>query len=191
MLTRSLHFSGERIEVRHRMRALDVERGTKVTPTVHVHQDLARATQLGPRHAAAIEAAMRAASLQSTSKWVQLDFEALDSQRPFYVELVKTLRADLPGAIKLSVTVRAGWCDKPELLGGLAADEVVPMFFRMGEASEGYRERLIAAPESLAPRCRQQAVGLAKQEPVPAHVSARYQRRYWFNYRNWNNTQGG
>lgn len=191
VLTESIHFIGEHIEIRHRMRALEIEPGTKVTPTVHVHQDSARPLHLSARHAAVIESTLVAASRRSTSQWVQLDFEAFDEQQDFYVDLVKTLRKRLPAALKLSVTVRAGWCDKPALLASLAADEVVPMFFRMGKAADGYRERLTAKPESLAPRCREQAIGLARQEPLPADVSARYQRRYWFNYRNWTNSEGG
>lgn len=190
VLTESLIFSGEGIEVKRRQRPLHLEPGTKVTPVIHVHQASGRSARLGPRHADAIEQALRGASRRSTSEWVQLDFEAFDNQQAFYVELLKRLRASLPATIKLSVTVRASWCDRPALLDSLAADEVVPMFFRMGEAASGYRERLVAEHRSLATRCRDGAVGLALQEPMPMAVSERYSRRYWFNYRNWDDYQG-
>lgn len=185
VLADTLLFTGERIETRHRLRSLWLPPRSSVTPVIHVHQDAALPPRLGPRHAEAIVAAVDKAAQRSTSHWVQLDFEALDSQQAFYVALVKGLRARLPATIKLSLTMRAAWCDKPALLASLEADEVVPMFFRMGELAPDYRERLIGSPERFAVRCRQAAAGFARQEAPPKTVAARYQRRYWFNYRNW------
>lgn len=185
VLADTLLFAGERIETRHRLRSLWLPPRSSVTPVIHVHQDAALPPRLGARHAEAIAVAIDKAAQRSTSHWVQLDFEALDSQQAFYVALVKRLRARLPATIKLSLTMRAAWCDKPALLASLEADEVVPMFFRMGALASDYRERLIGRPESFDLRCRQVAVGFARQEALPQTVAARYQRRYWFNYRNW------
>jgi hypothetical protein len=187
VLTESLAFPGDTIEVRRRMRALPVDASVKLTPTVHVHLDLAHPQRLGPRHVEAVMSAMREASRVTTSNWVQLDFEALDTQRSFYVDLIRAVRAGLPPSIKLSVTVRAGWCNDAALLDRLAADEIVPMFFRMGDQSSWYRDRLNAVPESLAGRCRGPAAGFAMQERMPKAVLERYRRRYWFNYENWRN----
>jgi hypothetical protein len=185
VLTDTLFFFGERIEVRHRLKSLLASPQTKITPTVHVQLDTSHPSRLNNRHVVAISKAMAEAATRSTSSWVQLDFEARDSQQDFYVALVKSLRAQLPDKVKLSVTIRAGWCDKPDLLEQIAADEIVPMFFRMGDLSGEYRARLVSTPESFSKRCQTEAIGSAVQEALPSAVTARYARRYWFNYRNW------
>jgi len=186
-----LQLSGDAIEVRHRMRLLIVGKGVRVTPVVHVQSDPENLPRLGPRQTHAIASAILAASRRSTSGWVQLDFEALDSQRPYYFELIAVLRRELPPTIKLSATTLASWCDEPGLLDALAADEVVPMFFRMGAAAGAYQRRLQFAPERLSPRCRQQAAGFAVQDAPSPAVQQRYERRYWFNFKNWDDTAKG
>lgn len=186
-----LQLSGDGIEIRHRKKMLLVDPATRVTPVVHVQSDVKNMPRLGPRQTEAIVKAVQAASLRSTSGWVQLDFEALESQTDYYVRLVSTLRSRIAPSIKLSVTVMAGWCVHKGLLAQLRADEVVPMFFHMGPQADAYRARLQRTPEQFDPRCRQQAVGFAVQEKPALEVQRRYERRYWFNYQAWNNFSMG
>jgi len=185
-----LQLSGDAIEVRQRKRLLIVDKSTCVTPVVHVQSNLSRMPRLGSHQTDAIRNAVKAAAARSTSGWVQLDFEALESQRPYYFGLVAALRRDLPASIKLSVTILASWCEEKGLLDKLTADEVVPMFFRMGMTAEDYQHRLQHTPERFDSRCRQQAAGFAIQEAPPAAVQQRYARRYWFNFRNWDGFTG-
>ena len=178
--------SGNRVDVRRRMRRLSVDGGVLVTPVVHVQSDAAAPPVLGADQTKMIVESVLAAARQSTSTWVQLDFEVVESQWPYYSELVATLRRELPPPVRLSVTALASWCADARLRE-LAADEVVPMFFRMGAAAKEYRQRLISAPERLDARCRGPAAGFAVQEAPPHEVLRRYQRLYWFNFDNWNN----
>ncbi len=180
-----LVLSGNDIQIRPRRRMLVVGKATRVTAVVHVQTDARHPPTLGPRQSQAIIAAMTAASRQSTSGWVQLDFEALQSQRTFYLALVAAVRRQIPPNTKLSVTVLASWCQQAGLLAKIEADEVVPMFFHMGAATDDYRARLLQNTERLDPRCRNQAAGFAVQEAPPRVVQQRYTRRYWFNFKNW------
>ena len=188
LLLDHLVLSKTRIDIRHRMLRLVVAPDVQVTPVVHVQTDSSQAPQLGDQHTEAISRAITAAARRSTSGWVQLDFEAYDSQKKYYIELVKNIKQKLPASVKLSVTVLASWCSEPGLIAQLSADEIVPMFFKMGSNTEAYRDRLYYHPELLDARCRNQAIGLSVQEAPTAAVQQRYQHRYWFNYKNWHNT---
>lgn len=73
---------------------------------------------------------------------LQIDFDAKQLERPFYVHLLKQLRARLPLGLTLSMTALASWCQgDPWLRQAIANDRlpvdyVVPMFFTMGVGKE-------------------------------------------------------
>lgn len=180
-----IRLSGDAIEVRQRMKALVVATGVRVTPVVHVQVDTAHLPRLGAAQTQVIHDAVLAAGRRSTSNWVQLDFEALQSQQSYYLALLRLLRRDLPPTVKLSVTILASWCEQKSLMVQLSADEVVPMFFRMGSNASAYLERLRYHSEQFSPRCQDAAAGFAMQEAPALSVQERYARRYWFNYKNW------
>lgn len=162
--------------------------GTQVIPVVHV--------ELDPRppaanlHAAspAIITAMQNAARATTSGWVQLDLEARPSQRLDYRALVREVRAALPSNVGLSVTALAWWCRSPAWLDGLAADEVVPMFFKMGRDGTAIRTLVALNPAALHPLCRAGSAGFSPQEPFERAVVARYAQTYWFDYHGWRPT---
>jgi hypothetical protein len=188
VLQRHILLSGDSATTRQRMVAPHLPGGTRVTPVVHVEVSIIHP----PRHielqAPLILQAMREAAQASTSGWVQLDMEAHPSQRQFYRDLVRQLRAALPADIRLSVTALAWWCRSPAWLDDLAADEVVPMFFRMGRDSDAMRTLLEQSPQSLHARCRTGSAGFSPQEPVAASITERYRKTYWFDRRAWRQT---
>ena len=63
---------------------------------------------------------------------IQVDFDARQSQRPFYSSVLSTLRRQLPAHVPLSITALASWCAYDDWIGDLPVDEAVPMYFRMG-----------------------------------------------------------
>ncbi|MBA4078039.1 MAG: hypothetical protein C0508_23625 [Cyanobacteria bacterium PR.023] len=73
---------------------------------------------------------------------LQIDFDAKELERPFYVHLLKLLRAQLPPGLTLSMTALASWSQgDPWLRQAIANDHlpvdyVVPMFFTMGVGKE-------------------------------------------------------
>lgn len=73
---------------------------------------------------------------------LQIDFDAKQLERPFYVSLLKHLRAQLPSDLTLSMTALASWSQgDPWLRQAIANDHlpvdcVVPMFFTMGVGKE-------------------------------------------------------
>jgi hypothetical protein len=73
---------------------------------------------------------------------VQIDFDAKQLERSFYVQLLKHLRQQLPPNLTLSMTALASWSQGDQWLrqsiahDHLPVDYVVPMFFTMGVGKE-------------------------------------------------------
>ncbi len=113
---------------------------------------------------------------------LQIDFDATESQRPFYRSVLLDLRRQMPPGLPLSITALASWCSFDNWIHDLPIDEAVPMFFRM----EPDRRR---APASLdifqvrEPLCRS-SVGVSTDEPWPSDTAGR--RIYVFPDHGWN-----
>lgn len=176
---------GDEVLIRPRMRAPTLPPTARVTPVVHVEVSSLRPPRNIEERREDIVIAMRRAAQVSTSGVVQLDMEVRPSQREFYAGLVRDIRAALPQDIKLSVTALAWWCRSDRWVNGLAADEVVPMFFRMGRDSAALRKLVATAPQRLNPRCARDAAGFSSQEPFDDATVERYRRTYWFDNRRW------
>ncbi len=163
----------------------DMPKGLRVTPVVHVEMSQSQPPVDPERFHAAIRDLVLFAATRSTSGWVQLDLEARPSQRQFYQALVRDVHQRLGGHVRLSVTALAWWCGSRDWLDpeALPADEVVPMFFRMGREAQKYRDMLARDPGRLDPRCKRSAIGSSMSEPLSDHAVSPYQRHYIFNGR--------
>jgi hypothetical protein len=99
----------------------------------------------------------------------QVDFDATRLQRPFYAELLKELRSQMPPGLPLSITALASWCSYDDWIAALPVDEAVPMLFRM----EPDRRR--APPDSPWFQIReslcQGSLGLSTHESWPPEAS--------------------
>lgn len=185
VVDRHIWLVGDKVLVRPGARPRALARGTRVIPVVHVEIDPLH-PPAGLRQAApSVLDAMRSAARATTSGWVQLDLEARPSQRIDYRALVRSIRGELPRDVKLSVTALAWWCRSGAWLDGLAADEVVPMFFRMGRDNAPLRGIVARQPAALHPLCRAGSAGFSRQEAFPPDVTARYRRTYWFDDTAW------
>jgi hypothetical protein len=185
MVTSHYLLRGDRLLMRPRMHAPSLPAGARVTPVVHVELSVVEPpTGLESRRQVLVDAVVSAAQ-RSSSGWVQLDMETRPSQRDFHLSLVKDIRAALPADLKLSVTALAWWCQNGAWMDSLAADEVVPMFFRMGRESARWRELVEERPARLHPRCRAGSAGFSAQEAMSDGVVRRYARSYWFDDRRW------
>jgi hypothetical protein len=111
---------------------------------------------------------------------VQVDFDAVQSQRPMYRQLLHAVRRALPPGMPLSITALASWCMADTWLEDLPIDEAVPMLFRMGPADAPLRAT--AMTRLRAPACAG-AVGTSLDEPLAGATGRR--RVYVFNPEPW------
>ena len=113
---------------------------------------------------------------------IQIDFDAVASERAFYRNLLAELRPQLPSGMKLSITALASWCMYDDWISGLPVDEAVPMLFRLGVEDAGARGFLRSGKDFRAARSRF-SMGISTDEPPPRSPGNR--RIYVFNPKPW------
>lgn len=114
---------------------------------------------------------------------IQIDFDAVTSERTFYRELLTDLRQRLPKDVFLSMTALASFCIGDRWLSDLPVDEAVPMVFRMGPDNVAIRSLLADGSDFREPLCRK-SYGIALDEPVKTAFDDG-RRLYVFNSRSW------
>lgn len=114
---------------------------------------------------------------------VQIDFDAVVSERPFYRRLVAELRKSLPAGTPLSMTALASWCVGETWLNDMDVDEAVPMAFEMGADTERVRSYLKSGQDWTVPLCRE-SYGVSSDEPKLDGIKPD-RRIYWFSEKSW------
>jgi len=113
---------------------------------------------------------------------VQIDFDARQSDRPFYAALLRGTRARVPRSIRLSMTALASWCADDPWIDTTTVDEIVPLLFQMGPDARHVVTRLREDGRWRVNACNG-AAGLSTDEKwrgLPASRSV-----YVFNPRPW------
>lgn len=85
---------------------------------------------------------------------VQIDFDAVVSERPFYRSIMLELRKTLPPDTPLNMTSLASWCTGDAWFNDFPVDEAVPMAFQMGADSDKIRNFLRNGNDWNEPLCR-------------------------------------
>jgi hypothetical protein len=180
----SVEIAGHDIRVRPARAPLRLRADTWRLPVVHVDALTAWRPVLDDAAADALVAVVVEAARRGRVRAVQVDFEAVPSQRAFYAGVLRRVRAQLPHA-RLSITALASWCLDDRWLGGLPVDEVVAMAFRLGPraaaSTERVRRTIAATPRWREPAC--DATGVAADEPPIALPATGTQ--YLFSPRAW------
>ena len=114
---------------------------------------------------------------------IQIDFDALISEREFYRALLHDLRMQIPDNVPLSMTALASFCIGDRWLNDLPVDEAVPMIFRMG-ADDRTVKSLIANGKDFGESLCRRSYGIAMDEPLQMKFE-KSRRVYVFNNRPW------
>ena len=114
---------------------------------------------------------------------VQIDFDAVVSERKFYRSLLTDLRQKLPNNMPLSMTALASFCVGDRWLDDLPVDEAVPMIFRMGPDDRIIKTFLKNGNDFREPLCRR-SYGVSVNEPVATNFE-QTRRQYIFNAHGW------
>ena len=125
-------------------------------------------------HRATLDAKQRRATLAAIrhlyrdAEELQIDFDAVRSERAFY----RALLFDVRGAIDapLTITALASWCSGDRWMQGLPIDGAVSMLFRVGHA------RIAPGADLAEPLCRAN-VGVSLDEKWSGGLLGR--RRVW------------
>lgn len=124
------------------------------------------------------------------SNMVQLDFDALEDERPFYTAILKQLRRELPSNSKISITALGSWLLSDRWLKDGDADEVVAMLFSIGADKKNILER-VQKQNLDSGTGAQMALGISANEAETnkvlfgAHLQNQFDKLYIFNSRPW------
>jgi len=134
----------DHLQIRPRLQPLQLSPNTYTMAVVRIET----APNFVPTKTLARQAAVAIAEAQqqTDAQALQVDFDALASQRAFYAEILQALHEHLRPTIPLSITALMSWCREGNWLNTLPIDEAVPMLFRMG----GPASTRAVAPRSTA-----------------------------------------
>jgi len=180
-LAATLTLRGEGVVLTPRHNPLALPEGVSRVAVAHVESDRAEPPVLSGEQLRRFADALVAVSDEVPHHVLQVDYEAVESQRSFFIDAIAALRRRLPQDA-ISVTALASWCANERWTGRLATDEVVPMLFRMGYDGRRLRARFANGGDFRNPECRS-SLGVATDE-LPAAVPAG-RRVYVFNPRRW------
>jgi hypothetical protein len=177
-LAKTLYLRGENVIVRPRLQPLQLAPGTKLVAVVRIESDRNNPPTLSSTQLH--QTANEILNLSPNSV-VQIDFDAVLSERNFYRELLQTVRHQLPPTTALSITALASWCAGDDWLSDVPIDEAVPMLFRMGVERRQFQRRLESGEPFQSSRC-QSSAGVSTDELVNAPA---VNRLYIFNPQSW------
>ena len=178
-LDRTVSLTGAAIDVRLRRQPLRVPAKARVAAVVRIEADTAAGREADP---ARVAAAILPAANHAHVRALQVDFDAVSSQRELYRGVLHELRRALPARLPLSMTALASWCAGDSWLDELPVDEAVPMLFEMGADDRAITGRLREGEPFGAARCRG-VIGVSTREPLRRLPA--FDRAYVFNYRPW------
>ncbi|HTT60199.1 MAG TPA: DUF3142 domain-containing protein [Bryobacteraceae bacterium] len=175
-LARTVCLRGDGVAVRPRMQPLLARPDTPLIAVVRVETNGGAARADVPRTAHAIADAAGLPGVRA----LQVDFDAVASERTFYREVLREVRRRLPPRMPLSMTALASWCEADGWITGLPVAEAVPMLFRMGP------DHYSPGADFRGGLCRS-SVGVSTDE-LPSRVPSG-RRIYVFDPRAWSPDQ--
>ena len=184
-LAQTLELQGDEVAFYPRLQPLKVSPETTLIAVTRVEsrKTTGRAASLSSaQRAQLVSLVLRTLELKNVSA-IQIDFDAVTSEREFYRALLHDLRQQLPDDIPLSMTALASFCLDDPWIKGLPVDEAVPMMFRMGTDNHSIRSMLAAGKDFRDPLCRR-SYGVAADEPLAMNFDSS-RRLYVFNVRPW------
>lgn len=116
-------------------------------------------------------------------KGVQIDFDAVVSERSFYRSMMKELKNQLPLETPLTMTSLASWCTGDAWFNDFPVDEAVPMAFQMGADDENLKNYLRNGNDWNEPLCRG-SLGISVDEPLGVELKPN-RRVYYFSNSAW------
>jgi hypothetical protein len=170
-LARTIRWQDGRMESRPRLQPLSVPPETRIIAVVRLESG----GGAKPDVAIVARGAAGAAAFPNV-RALQVDFDAKQSERQWYRDMLARLRGLLPSAVPLEITALASWCQSDDWMNGLPVADAVPMLFRMG-AGEEY-----AGSDFRGTLCRE-SIGLSTDES-PAAIP-RGRRLFLFHPRPW------
>ncbi|MEP6848914.1 MAG: hypothetical protein ABI999_08655 [Acidobacteriota bacterium] len=182
-LAQTLFVNGDVIDPKPRRQPLEVNPGTYMIAVTRIE------TNKGSHPAFSEDQRRRIVSLVKGTldlpdvKAIQIDFDAVVSERAFYRSIMKDLKQALPPATPLTMTSLASWCTGDAWFNDFPVDEAVPMAFQMGADEEKIKTYLRNGNDWNEPLCRG-SYGISIDDPLGVPLKPN-RRTYYFKNGPW------
>jgi hypothetical protein len=181
--------TGDNVLVKPRLQSLRVSPGTYMMAVIRVEADRANTPTLSEEQGGQLVAKVNQILSLRPIDALQIDFDARQSEREFYIKFLGNLRNHMPPSMPLSITSLASWCLRDNWIADMPCDEVVPMFFCMGTD----RRRALSclgSDRGLAKLPMPESIGLSVEEPdVVATLKTLTPHIYLFSPHGWNSNR--
>ena len=184
-LAQSIFLENGRVVPKPRRQPLDVPPGAYLIAVTRIETN-----KEGPKRPIFDEAmiARTAALIKGTLDLpnvgaLQIDFDAVTSERAFYRSMVNQVKVDLPPDKPLTITSLASWCTGDAWFNDFPIVEAVPMVFQMGADEEKIKNYLRNGNDRREPLCRG-SYGLSVDDRLDVPLKLN-RRRYYFNSEGW------
>lgn len=198
-LAQTLVLEKDRVDQKARRQPLEVSPGTylmAVTRIETIKETNRRPAYSDEQIAKLVELIDRTLELPNV-KGIQIDFDAVVSEREFYRKLISRIRNSLSAkneaseqgsplssnTILLTMTSLASWCTGDAWFSNFPVDEAVPMVFEMGADSEKVRNYLRNGNDWQEPLCRG-SYGVSIDEPKLENLKQN-RRIFYFKNSSW------
>ena len=116
-------------------------------------------------------------------KGIQIDFDAVTSERAFYRTMINEVRKQMAPNTPLTMTSLASWCTGDAWFNDFPVDEAVPMAFQMGADNDKIKTYLRNGNDWRDPLCRG-SYGISVDEPLQVELKPG-RRIYYFSNSRW------
>jgi hypothetical protein len=187
-LSRTITLSDEAVRVYQRRQPLLVPANTYMMAVVRLESNPTHLPKFTRSQVDLIVKDILDGARGDSIKALQVDFDARQSERPGYRQILQKLRQALKPRTGLSMTALASWCAGDYWLDRLPVDEAVPMFFRLGVAARNrseYISYLSSKFSSKSQQCKcKNSIGIATDEFMDQRNFAN-RRIYIFSPHSW------
>ncbi len=124
--------SGKETKIHWRDQALTVAPKTRMVPVVRIDIDSHAKPEYSDEQIKKILQVLQQMLNMPNTAEIQIDFDAVQSEREFYRRLIDKVRTVLHPNVPFSITALASWCIFDNWIKDLPLDEAVPMMFSLG-----------------------------------------------------------
>jgi hypothetical protein len=184
-LAQTIHLEKDIVAPKPRRQPLEIAPGTYLIAVTRIEtkKGAAERPDFSPEMTTKVTKLIRNTLDLPEVKAVQIDFDAVVSERGFYRSLINELKKQLPPETPLTMTSLASWCTGDAWFNDFPVDEAVPMVFQMGADSERIRNYLRNGNDWTEPLCRG-SYGLSVNEDPEAPLKGG-RRIYFFKNEKW------
>ena len=155
-LAQTIYLEKDIVAPKPRRQPLEVAPGTYMVAVTRIetNKDGAMRPTFSPETAGKVVSLIKTTLSLPDVKGVQLDFDAVVSERSFYRSVMGELRKQTPDGVTLTMTSLASWCTGDAWFNDFPVDEAVPMAFQMGADEEKIKTYLRNGNDWNEPLCR-------------------------------------